>query len=328
MGELGQLLRETREEKGIALEEAEGVTRIRAKFLAALEEGKYDVLPTSGHAHGFLRNYALYLGLDWGEVEALYVKETSSRHFFDPGIFHPKDIMLDQRRSMFKADVALGLVVVVVIVILGGWGFWRYGRNWLPPLAASLMARLSAQTPTPEVTAQGVSVAPSSTATRSPTFTATHTQVPPTGTPLPPTATPTKLPPLPTATLDSPLPISTPTLSPTQTPTPTPTRPPDGVVLKVNVIERTWLQVTVDGQELQGELLEADQEREWQARDSIYMICGNAGGVDVTVNGEELGTLGERAQVVEKTWTPQGEVNPTLEAGGTSGATPTPTLAP
>ena len=38
-----------------------------------------------------------------------------------------------------------------------------------------------------------------------------------------------------------------------------------------------------------GELLEADQEREWQARDSIYMICGNAGGAEVTVNGEEKG---------------------------------------
>ena len=98
-------------------------------------------------------------------------------------------------------------------------------------------------------------------------------------------------------------------------------------MLKVVVIERTWLQVTLDGQEQPGELLEADQEREWQANDSIYMICGNAGGIEVTVNGQELGTLGQRAQVVEKTWTPQGEVTPTPTAEGAQG-TPTVTLTP
>jgi hypothetical protein len=86
------------------------------------------------------------------------------------------------------------------------------------------------------------------------------------------------------------------------------------VTLSVAVIERTWMQVTLDGQEQPGELLEAGEERTWEAQQSIYFICGNAGGVEVTVNGDELGTLGERAQVVDRTWTPQGEATPTPQS--------------
>jgi hypothetical protein len=92
-----------------------------------------------------------------------------------------------------------------------------------------------------------------------------------------------------------------------------------------------WLQVAVDGQELPGELLESGVEREWEAQNSIYMICGNAGGIEVTVNGNELGVLGDRAQVVEKTWGPEGEITPTPETGQIpeeSSITPTETPTP
>ena len=58
-------------------------------------------------------------------------------------------------------------------------------------------------------------------------------------------------------------------------------------------------------------VLEANEERTWEGEQSIYFICGNAGGVEVTVNGEALGTLGGRAEVVDRTWTPLGEATPT-----------------
>ena len=61
-------------------------------------------------------------------------------------------------------------------------------------------------------------------------------------------------------------------------------------MLDILVIERSWLQVTVDEQEQPGELLEAGDERTWRGQFAIYFICGNAGGVEVTVNG-----IGERA---------------------------------
>jgi len=65
--------------------------------------------------------------------------------------------------------------------------------------------------------------------------------------------------------------------------------------------------VTVDGEvDFQG-ALEEGEERQWQAEHSIGFRCGNAGGVLITINGEELGTLGDRGQVVNLTWTLQEE---------------------
>ena len=321
MGELGQLLRQTREDKGIDLEKVSHETRIRVRFLEALEQENYDELPTPGHVHGFLRNYALYLGLDLQEVQALYDAEDRDNRSV-PGIFRPKDIELAPRRPLVRASVVLGVVLGLVILVVGGWAFWRYGMPSAQPLLALLTPAAARTSIAAEATAGAAEVAQTSEAATLEAATvaarAAATQTP---TPAPTTATatsaaaPTETP-VPTATLDQPSILPTSTPDPTQTPTRTPTRTPsptpvEGVTLSIRVVERAWLQVTVDGQELPGELLEVDDERTWEAEETIYFICGNAGGVEVTINGEELGALGGRAEVVERTWTPQGEATPT-----------------
>ena len=338
MGELGQLLRETRKEKGLTLQEVEEQTRIRAKFIRALEDEKYDDLPTPGHVSGFLRNYALFLGLDVDEVRALYAQESSNRGLFDPGIFHPKDIDLAPRRPLFKASLVLGLTIAAVVLVVGGWAFWRYGlpnvqpllRLLTPPAAASptlaggtLTAIQSTDGP-PDLTPTATEV--SSTRPNLARLAATRQQATsaaasPTATPLPPTATPTPTQAAPTATRTRPALLPTSTPSPTRTSTPAPTRA-EGVVLEIKVIERSWMQATVDDTEQPGELLEAGEERTWKGQYAIYFICGNAGGVEATVNGQALGVLGERAEVVEKTWTPEGEGTPTPAATATRASSP------
>lgn len=62
--EIGELLRRAREQKGITLEEAEAATKIRVRYLAAMEKGDFASLPGRPYALGFLRNYARFLGLD------------------------------------------------------------------------------------------------------------------------------------------------------------------------------------------------------------------------------------------------------------------------
>jgi cytoskeleton protein RodZ len=324
MGELGQLLRQTREEKGIDLEKVSHETRIRVRFLEALEQENYDELPTPGHVHGFLRNYALYLGLDLEEVQALYDAENNESRLV-PGIFRPKDIDLaPPRRPLVRASVVLGVVLGLVVLVGGGWAFWRYGMPNLQPLLTLLTpaaARTSIAAETADAAGAAAVVQTSEAATLEAATVAARaaaTQMPsptPAGATATPAAPSTETP-LPTATLDQPLESPTPTPGPTQTSTPTRTRAPsptpvEGVTLSIRVVERAWLQVTVDGQDLPGELLEVDDERTWEAEETIHFICGNAGGVEVTVNGEELGTLGGRAEVVERTWTPQGEATPT-----------------
>src|SRR6266545_6976166 len=65
---LPERLYAARERKGVDLYRAERDTKIRARYLGALERGDYKELPGAVYTKGFLRNYALYLGLDPEDV--------------------------------------------------------------------------------------------------------------------------------------------------------------------------------------------------------------------------------------------------------------------
>ena len=64
MFEIGSSLRAAREHHQLELSQVERATRIRARYLQALEDERFDVLPGAAYAKGFLRTYADYLGLD------------------------------------------------------------------------------------------------------------------------------------------------------------------------------------------------------------------------------------------------------------------------
>ena len=76
MFEIGSSLREARTRQGLELPELETRTKIRSKYLRALEEEQFDTLPGHTYVKGFLRAYADSLGLDGG----LYVDEYNSRY--------------------------------------------------------------------------------------------------------------------------------------------------------------------------------------------------------------------------------------------------------
>src|SRR5258708_28019581 len=63
---VGQLLRETRESFGSDIPRVAAALRIRADYIEAIEEGRYDRLPAAVYALGFLKGYAVHLGL-YGE---------------------------------------------------------------------------------------------------------------------------------------------------------------------------------------------------------------------------------------------------------------------
>ena len=75
MFEIGSTLREARRRQGLDLHDAERTTRIRVRYLAALEEERFDQLPAEAYAKGFLHTYADFLGLD-GDT---YVAELNAR---------------------------------------------------------------------------------------------------------------------------------------------------------------------------------------------------------------------------------------------------------
>ncbi|RKZ28541.1 hypothetical protein DRQ26_00880 [bacterium] len=68
MRELGEYLRQMRESRGVSLEEVAAATKVNLRYLQAIEEGQYDILPPDVYVRGFLTAYGEYLGIDPEEL--------------------------------------------------------------------------------------------------------------------------------------------------------------------------------------------------------------------------------------------------------------------
>src|SRR5262249_58347978 len=80
MAGLGERLRAARQDQGLTLAEAERATKIRHRYLEALEEEDYGALPPTVHAVGFVRCYASHLGLDVDQAVRAFYRETGIRN--------------------------------------------------------------------------------------------------------------------------------------------------------------------------------------------------------------------------------------------------------
>lgn len=314
MSELGRLLREARTAKQVSLADVEAVTRIRQKYLDALEQGEYHRLPRGTIARGFLRTYAAYLGLDMDTALKLYAEESGDAGIdvpiAEPGKprlidYRPLEVTLDEGRpSRTWWPWAVAFLLVVALAAGSWWLLNRdsFGWDW---------GMLRAFAPVPSATA---------------TSTATATPWVVTATPKP-TETPTQVASTPTSSL---LILPTPTVPPSPTPTPRPTVTPEVVAqitLELRTTQRAWLRIVVDGQIVEEGILEAGQTRVWDANQSILVRTGNAGGVILILNGQELGLMGGIGQVVERFWIIENDQITEAETGPTVPPTPVPATA-
>jgi cytoskeleton protein RodZ len=117
--EIGNSLREARLRQGLDFPKIEADTKIRGKYLRAIEEERFEVLPGETYVKGFLRSYAEYLGLD-GQ---LYVDEYNSRFTTAE---EPQAAPSARRRtqrprieSNFVVVALAGIVAVTVLVVVG-----------------------------------------------------------------------------------------------------------------------------------------------------------------------------------------------------------------
>ena len=133
MFEIGNSLREARLRRDIEFADAEHGTKIRAKYLRALEDERFELLPSHTYIKGFLRSYAEYLGLD-GQ---LYVDEYNSRYVIgeeEAPVRSPRRVPAAQARRRERREsnivllalTAIGLVTALVIV---AWRFGERGRR-------------------------------------------------------------------------------------------------------------------------------------------------------------------------------------------------------
>ena len=124
MFEIGNSLREARVRRGVDFAQAELATKIRGKYLRALEEEQFSLLPAQTYIKGFLRTYAEYLGLD-GQ---LYVDEYNSRFVTGSDDHEPRtrrsSVRPERRNRRIETNVvliALAAIAVLTIIVISAW---------------------------------------------------------------------------------------------------------------------------------------------------------------------------------------------------------------
>ena len=130
---LGEVLRTAREAKGVDMTRVERETKIRSRYLSALERGEYRELPGAVYTRGFLRNYGVYLGLDPEYLIDLYRLETAAQPVERPTAPAPRPIAARRSRAFVVtpgAVVASILSILVgVLVVWLGWEFVNFART-------------------------------------------------------------------------------------------------------------------------------------------------------------------------------------------------------
>jgi transcriptional regulator with XRE-family HTH domain len=344
--ELGDQLRHARESKDLSPEELEKKTGIRKRFLQAMEEGRFDVLPGPVQVRGFLKSYASCVGLNPDEILACYERETRS---------------VQTAAALKSASPARPVAV----------------RPTPPQPKPQPVMRAAAPPPTQSVAPPSHAAAPPQPAA----ITQPVTQVPPASTqpqlaPAPVKSAPAGAPSksaspasIAASALFSQRPawltvetglialaailvicvlvlaaflflgpgLSQPAFAPRPTPTrtlratlpPPPTVPPATptvaaapiitaglrttgtggyVQLALAATEHVWVRVSTDGTTAFEGMFAPGQALNWEAKELVIVEAGNGAGLTASYNGKPVGVLGPRGQIVARAWTPTGEI--------------------
>ncbi|MGI6226607.1 MAG: helix-turn-helix domain-containing protein [Peptococcales bacterium] len=116
MDGIGSIFKSARIEKGLTLVEAQEATKIRIKYLEAIEDGQFDIIPGKVYLKGFIKSYAKFLAIEDNEEIICFLEdnksptfEVSSEKVYPQKIESPKGV----QKKYFK--ILLGLLAILVL---------------------------------------------------------------------------------------------------------------------------------------------------------------------------------------------------------------------
>lgn len=251
MATLGQQLKQSREEKGISLQEIAESTHISIRFLQAIENDAYDVLPGGVFNRAFVRKFARQVGFDEEQAVNLY-QEQWQEQGGEPERGYQFGVEEFESRETSGNGLLLSFVTLIVIGSLAYLAY-QYFTPTVSDSGGGFVAGLN--TPTP---------APPSPGTPTPGVTPEATASPSSSSP-------------------------TPEATASPTPSPTPEAPVTAMRVQFTApIEEVWLKVQADGKEAEQMLLQPGESREFDVNEEIILSVGRVQSLRVAINGRKM----------------------------------------
>ncbi len=283
---VGEDLRAARERLGWSLRECAEGLRIRPEYLAALEDGNFNVMPGAAYAAGFLRSYGRALGLDADELVRRY-KAEAARGGTQTQLAFP--VPAPERGWPTGAVVLLGALLAVGAYV--GW-YRLSGEGRLPaevvPAVPARLAPLAEQVVPPSAPPPGA-VQPAAVpgdipepgdAPQMPAISPSSAAA---AIPLPPVPAAVPPPPVMQTSLPPSVPAAT---NPAAT---SPALSPDTPRLVLRVHGDAWLQVRDrSGQVLLRKVMKAGESWPVPPRPGLLLNTGNAGNTEIVLDGSQM----------------------------------------
>ncbi|MEH7204391.1 helix-turn-helix domain-containing protein [Bacillus safensis] len=114
MTELGKRLVEAREEKGMSLEDLQTVTKIQKRYLLAIEQGNYDIIPGKFYVRAFIKQYAEAVGLNPEQLFEEFRKDVPST--YNDEVSDKLSNIKPQRELPKPASKVLELLPTILII--------------------------------------------------------------------------------------------------------------------------------------------------------------------------------------------------------------------
>jgi cytoskeleton protein RodZ len=328
---VSESLRSRRIECDLEIDYVAQILRIRPAVLIAIENGKFDELPGPAYAVGFVRSYATYLGLD-AEALVLRFKTETSEIARRPHLEFPLPI----RDSRVPTGPLLTICILLAVITYGGWYYLSSQPGQLAQLTPTVPDRLLhfLNMPAPQKQAAATATAPATTTPEAPApqvaLAVPAAQQTPAVTPAPAPATGSQTAAPQTATAPAPAAPQTgvdgvppvegrPGAAPTVAAVPQSpdlTQPaisadavkapgdtsygaPDGQARVVlHATAESWVQVRDKGSNLLfTRVLKPGEHYNVPNQPGLTLIAGNAGGIDITVDGMAAPRIGDAGRV-------------------------------
>jgi cytoskeletal protein RodZ len=169
MSELGQQLKEARLQKGLSLDDVQEMTKIRKRYLEAIETGDYKVLPGSFYVRAFIKTYAETVGLNPDEI-----LEGHKSNVPEP---EPEAVMepVTQKRSSRPATIGslkwlptalMWLFLVLIVAVI--YAYWVNNKHAAPKTAENTTPITTPSPSTPDGTKGENTTQPQNTTTTPP----------------------------------------------------------------------------------------------------------------------------------------------------------------